>query len=93
MLNSVDGRFAAYMQVEIQNDGPVTIQIDSPLQNKVCNLIERKWFWIYCEIVKQEFLNIVHTNSEQRSSRQHACPVVHKMKLSDITKVKTMTSQ
>ncbi|XP_028402870.1 D-aminoacyl-tRNA deacylase-like isoform X2 [Dendronephthya gigantea] len=25
-----DGKFAAYMQVEIQNDGPVTIQIDSP---------------------------------------------------------------
>ncbi|CAB3988593.1 D-tyrosyl-tRNA(Tyr) deacylase 1 [Paramuricea clavata] len=24
-----DGKFAAYMQVEIQNDGPVTIQIDS----------------------------------------------------------------
>lgn len=29
-----DGKFAAYMQVDIQNDGPVTIQIDSPLQNK-----------------------------------------------------------
>ncbi len=26
----LDGKFAAYMQVEIQNDGPVTIQIDSP---------------------------------------------------------------
>ncbi|XP_065052061.1 D-aminoacyl-tRNA deacylase-like [Rhopilema esculentum] len=25
-----DGRFAAYMQVSIQNDGPVTINIESP---------------------------------------------------------------
>ncbi|XP_070577281.1 uncharacterized protein [Ptychodera flava] len=26
-----DGKFGAYMQVHIQNDGPVTIQLDSPL--------------------------------------------------------------
>jgi hypothetical protein len=25
----LDGKFAAYMQVEIQNDGPVTIHVDS----------------------------------------------------------------
>lgn len=25
----VDGKFAAYMQVHIQNDGPVTIQLES----------------------------------------------------------------
>jgi len=25
-----DGRFAAYMQVSIENDGPVTIQLESP---------------------------------------------------------------
>ncbi|XP_064623174.1 D-aminoacyl-tRNA deacylase-like [Lineus longissimus] len=29
-----DGRFGAYMQVHIQNDGPVTIQLESPLQAK-----------------------------------------------------------
>ncbi len=28
-LFPVDGKFAAYMQVNIQNDGPVTINIDS----------------------------------------------------------------
>ncbi|XP_033101105.1 D-aminoacyl-tRNA deacylase 1-like [Anneissia japonica] len=27
-----DGKFGAYMQVHIQNDGPVTIQIDSPTE-------------------------------------------------------------
>lgn len=26
----VDGQFGAYMQVHIQNDGPVTIQLESP---------------------------------------------------------------
>lgn len=26
-----DGHFGAYMQVSIQNDGPVTIQLESPL--------------------------------------------------------------
>lgn len=25
-----DGKFAAYMQVSIQNDGPVTFEIESP---------------------------------------------------------------
>ncbi|GBP59424.1 D-aminoacyl-tRNA deacylase 1 [Eumeta japonica] len=29
-----DGVFAAYMQVSIQNDGPVTIEIESPNSNK-----------------------------------------------------------
>ncbi|XP_055849387.1 D-aminoacyl-tRNA deacylase [Episyrphus balteatus] len=28
-----DGRFGAYMQVHIQNDGPVTIEIESPTLN------------------------------------------------------------
>jgi hypothetical protein len=27
-----DGRFGAYMQVSIQNDGPVTIELESPRQ-------------------------------------------------------------
>lgn len=26
----LDGQFAAYMQVSIQNDGPVTFEIESP---------------------------------------------------------------
>ena len=30
-----DGRFGAYMQVDIQNDGPVTIVIESPEKQKV----------------------------------------------------------
>ncbi|XP_078672586.1 D-aminoacyl-tRNA deacylase-like isoform X1 [Branchiostoma floridae x Branchiostoma belcheri] len=29
-----DGRFGAYMQVSIQNDGPVTIQLESPVQQQ-----------------------------------------------------------
>ncbi|KAK3728404.1 hypothetical protein QZH41_017639, partial [Actinostola sp. cb2023] len=29
-----DGKFAAYMQVHIQNDGPVTITIESPKQQQ-----------------------------------------------------------
>ena len=31
----VDGQFGAYMQVNIQNDGPVTITLDSPPHNQV----------------------------------------------------------
>lgn len=27
-----DGKFGAYMQVSIQNDGPVTIELESPQQ-------------------------------------------------------------
>ncbi|XP_071962521.1 uncharacterized protein [Antedon mediterranea] len=30
-----DGQFGAYMQVHIENDGPVTIQIDSPIADAV----------------------------------------------------------
>ena len=30
-----DGQFGAYMQVNIQNDGPVTITLDSPPHNQV----------------------------------------------------------
>lgn len=30
-----DGQFGAYMQVNIQNDGPVTIEIESPPQVQV----------------------------------------------------------
>lgn len=29
-----DGKFKAYMQVHIQNDGPVTIDIESPKQQQ-----------------------------------------------------------
>lgn len=29
-LPSSDGKFGAYMQVHIQNDGPVTIELESP---------------------------------------------------------------
>ncbi|XP_035674290.1 D-aminoacyl-tRNA deacylase-like [Branchiostoma floridae] len=29
-----DGRFGAYMQVSIQNDGPVTVQLESPVQQQ-----------------------------------------------------------
>lgn len=29
MIAFLDGKFASYMQVEIQNDGPVTIPIES----------------------------------------------------------------
>lgn len=28
----LDGKFGAYMQVNIQNDGPVTIELESPQQ-------------------------------------------------------------
>ena len=31
----VDGKFGAYMQVNIQNDGPVTITLESPAHNQV----------------------------------------------------------
>lgn len=37
----LDGKFAAYMQVEIQNDGPVTIQIDSPTTKNEVKLNKR----------------------------------------------------
>ncbi|XP_013139544.1 PREDICTED: D-tyrosyl-tRNA(Tyr) deacylase 1 [Papilio polytes] len=42
-----DGLFGAYMQVSIQNDGPVTLEIESPaqIQNKTSNstdAVERK---------------------------------------------------
>ena len=33
ILKLLDGKFGAYMQVHIQNDGPVTIEIESPKQN------------------------------------------------------------
>lgn len=29
-----DGKFGAYMQVNIQNDGPVTIELESPQQKE-----------------------------------------------------------
>jgi hypothetical protein len=29
MIFHIDGKFGEYMQVEIQNDGPVTIMLDS----------------------------------------------------------------
>ena len=29
LIYIVDGKFAAYMQVALENDGPVTIQLDS----------------------------------------------------------------
>lgn len=29
IFSLTDGRFGAYMQVNIENDGPVTIQLDS----------------------------------------------------------------
>lgn len=32
----VDGEFGAYMQVHIQNDGPVTIPLESPVIAQVC---------------------------------------------------------
>lgn len=28
----LDGKFGAYMQVHIQNDGPVTIELESPVE-------------------------------------------------------------
>lgn len=31
---SLDGKFGAMMQVHIQNDGPVTIEIESPLKKE-----------------------------------------------------------
>jgi len=31
-----DGKFGAYMQVNIQNDGPVTIELESPQQMYAC---------------------------------------------------------
>ncbi|CAK1545677.1 unnamed protein product [Leptosia nina] len=37
-----DGVFGAYMQVSIQNDGPVTLELESPVSNgKVKNLKEK----------------------------------------------------
>ncbi|XP_036334171.1 D-aminoacyl-tRNA deacylase isoform X1 [Rhagoletis pomonella] len=32
-----DGKFGAYMQVHIQNDGPVTIELESPIENAKAN--------------------------------------------------------
>ncbi len=32
LFSSSDGEFGAYMQVHIQNDGPVTINLESPAQ-------------------------------------------------------------
>lgn len=34
-----DGKFGAYMQVNIQNDGPVTIELESPQQKYTCELL------------------------------------------------------
>jgi len=31
-LTIIDGKFGAYMQVHIENDGPVTINLESPEQ-------------------------------------------------------------
>lgn len=44
----LDGKFGAYMQVHIQNDGPVTIELTSPLPptdpRQVCtNLVYMSW--------------------------------------------------
>ncbi|XP_072490651.1 D-aminoacyl-tRNA deacylase 1 isoform X4 [Notamacropus eugenii] len=42
-----DGKFGAYMQVHIQNDGPVTIELESPVaaaaDPKQCITFGRKW--------------------------------------------------
>ena len=37
----VDGKFGAYMQVNIQNDGPVTITLESPPHNQVGHSLYR----------------------------------------------------
>ena len=34
----LDGKFGAMMQVHIQNDGPVTIQLESPVDAQVVRL-------------------------------------------------------
>ncbi|XP_074658141.1 D-aminoacyl-tRNA deacylase-like [Tubulanus polymorphus] len=36
-----DGRFGAYMQVHIQNDGPVTIQLDSPSSENTTTKVKK----------------------------------------------------
>ncbi|XP_020842337.1 D-aminoacyl-tRNA deacylase 1 isoform X3 [Phascolarctos cinereus] len=42
-----DGKFGAYMQVHIQNDGPVTIELESPVaaaaDPKQCIMFGQKW--------------------------------------------------
>ena len=35
----VDGKFGAYMQVHIENDGPVTIQLDAPAHAQVSHFL------------------------------------------------------
>lgn len=38
IANKTDGKFGAYMQVHIENDGPVTICLESPKsQTEVCS--------------------------------------------------------
>lgn len=40
VANETDGKFGAYMQVHIENDGPVTICLESPKsQTEVCSNI------------------------------------------------------
>lgn len=34
LLMQTDGKFGAYMQVHIENDGPVTINLESPEQRQ-----------------------------------------------------------
>lgn len=36
-VSFLDGKFGAMMQVHIQNDGPVTLEIESPRQTKESN--------------------------------------------------------
>ena len=38
----IDGKFGAMMQVHIQNDGPVTIQLESPVSTQVIYLLTVK---------------------------------------------------
>lgn len=40
----LDGKFGAFMQVHIQNDGPVTIELTSPTGHKDPRLV-RYWAW------------------------------------------------
>ena len=38
----IDGKFGAMMQVHIQNDGPVTIQLESPVNTQVMHQLTAK---------------------------------------------------
>uniref|UniRef100_A0A8B9PSY7 D-aminoacyl-tRNA deacylase n=1 Tax=Apteryx owenii TaxID=8824 RepID=A0A8B9PSY7_APTOW len=61
-----DGKFGAYMQVHIQNDGPVTIELESPAATvdpkQVSRASSEAFFWCRCVRVLHGPRERGHTN-------------------------------